>query len=417
MKVLLANSSFGGGGITTFAMQLIACLSVDTELIVVLGDDKKAPIKDSRVKVIYRDTSSLSVENALYFINLINNEVKPDVVLVSAATIIPVIAPYINDDIKLVTVSHSGRFFHTDYCALNHIYLDRIIAASSSYNKKYLEKRFNIQDKGKIKVIYNFVSENKRLESLRFNKPKQIPISIIFAGATSVHKSPELVSQIVSKLLKTDLDFRFYWTGYTSIPLTTTILKHSKFNDIKQLLPDDPRLIFPGRIPSKDDYDMFLGSANVFLAPSKNEGCSMAILEAHRAGCILVVADYENSNREIVEAGKSGFVIKHDDIDGFVRVLSDIIKNHSAYTSIYENSHKTFVELLSYPIWQRQLIEVLNCDFSHKQRYTTISKLKICYDIYKMKWIKFSRSLEQLFLFTIPTYLSLRRQYKKFKNN
>ncbi len=111
MKVLLVNSPFGGGGITTFANQLIACLSGDTELTVVLGDDKKAPITNPLVKVIYHDTMSLTVDNAMYFVDLINNIEKPDVVIVSTAIIIPIIVPYLNDNIRVMTVSHSGRFF------------------------------------------------------------------------------------------------------------------------------------------------------------------------------------------------------------------------------------------------------------------------------------------------------------------
>lgn len=417
MKVLLVNSPFGGGGITTFASQLVACLSADTELAVVLGDDKKAPITDPRVKVIYHDTMTLSVENALFFIDLINNIVNPDVVLVSAALIVPVIVPYIKDNIKVITVGHSGRFLFSDYSAFNHQYLDRIIAASSLYNKKYLENRFKIHDDNKIKVVYNFLAGNDKYENLRFNKPSQNPFVIVYAGATSVHKSPELVAQIVTELLKTDLDFRFYWTGNTTIPLTTNILKHSKFKDVKQMMPKDQRLVFPGRIPSKDDYDMLLGSANIFLAPSKNEGCSMATIEAHRTGCILLVADYENSNREIVEAGNSGFVVRHDDPKGFVQVISNIIKNHSDYTLYYENSHNTFIRLLSYQVWKTQIFKTINSELAHKQRRVKVSVLRIRYYICKMKWLKFYSALEQLFILTIPSYLSFRKQYREYKKN
>lgn len=417
MKVLLANSPFGGGGITTFATELVACLSEDTELTVVLGDDKKAPITNPRVKVIYHDTMSLTVNNALYFIDLINNVVKPDVVLVSAALIIPIIVPYINDNIKILTVGHSGRFLFTDYSVFNHQYLDRIIAASSSYNKKYLERRFKIKDINKIKVIYNFVARDEKFENLRLNKPEQSPISIVYAGASSVHKSPELVAQIATELLKTDLDFRFFWTGNPTIPLTTNILKHTKFKDVRQMMPQDPRLIFPGRIPSKEEYDLLLGSANIFLAPSKNEGCSMATLEAHRTGCILLVADYENSNREIVEAGKSGFVVEHNDVGGFVNVISDIVKNPTSYAAYYENSHETFIRLLSYPVWRKNIFDAINSELSHRPRKTRISRLSIQVDILRMKLLKFSGTMEQLFEFTIPSYLSFRKQYKLYKKN
>lgn len=414
MKILLANSSFGGGGITTFATQLVSCLSVDTELTVVLGDDKAAPINNHRVQVIYHDTMALTVENALYFIDLINNKVKPDVLIASTALIIPVIAPYLNDNIRVMTVSHSGRFFFTLYSAVNNEYIDKIIAASSKYNKRYLERKFNIKNNNKIVVIYNFVENDEQFESLRYKKKDQEPISIVYAGATSVHKTPELVSKIVTKLLKTELDFRFYWTGRTKVPLTELRFKKSKLNDIKQLFPEDERLIFPGRISSKKDYDMLLGKANIFLAPSKNEGCSMATIEAHRSGSILIVGDYENSNREIVEAYNSGFVVNHKDIDGFVNVIKDIITNHQAYSHIYEDSHNAFLTALSYPVWKKKIFKVINSDYSHKQRKKNVSRLRIRKDILKMKWLESSSSLERFLCFSLPCYFSFRKQYRSY---
>ena len=418
MKVLLANSPFGGGGITTFATQLIACLSADTELTVVLGDDKKAPITDPRVKVLYHDTKLLTIENALFFIDLINNVIKPDVVITSAAIIIPIIAPYLNDSIRVMTISHSGRFFFTKYCAVNYQYLDCIIAASSAYNKQYIESYFRIKDKSKIKVIYNFVADEEKFENLRFAKKDQQPIIIVYAGATSVHKSPELVSKILTKLLSTDLDFRFYWTGNTRIPLVSSIFRQSKMQNVKQLFPEDNRLIFPGRIPAKEDYDLLLGSANIFLAPSKNEGCSMATLEAHRSGSILIVGDFKNSNREIVESYGSGFVVDHNDVDAYVRIIMEIISNHSSYYHIYEDSHQAFKEALSYNVWKEKIFQVINCDSRHKPRKTKVSKLRIFLDIIKMKWLERSSSFEKFICFSLPCYLSFRKQYKfHLKNN
>lgn len=415
MKVLLANSPFGGGGITTFANQLIACLSGDTELTVVLGDDKKAPITNPLVKVIYHDTMSLTVDNALYFIDLINNIEKPDVVIVSTSIIIPVIAPYLNDNIRVMTVSHSGRFFFTLYCAVNHQYLDKIIAASSLYNKQYIQRRFHIKDDNKIDVVYNFVADNERFENLRCAKKTQNPIKIVFAGATSIHKSPELTAKIVTKLLNTDLNFQFYWTGKTEIPLVSSRFKHSKLKNVKQMFPEDERLIFPGRIPAKEDYDILLGSANIFLAPSKNEGCSMATLEAHRSGSILIVGDYKNSNREIVEKCNSGFIVNHKDVDAFVNIIKEIITNHQSYYHLYEDSHEAFKTTLSYPVWKEKIFNVVNSRSVHKERKTKISKMRIRIDILKMKWLERSSSLERFLCFSLPCYLSFRKQYREFK--
>lgn len=422
MKVLLVNTALGAsGGIATYGRQLVDCLSEDTELTVISGIGKQLNNVPSNVKILVHDVELLSIENSLFFINIINNEIKPDVVIASKATIIPVIAPYLNDSIKVITVSHSGKYFQSDYCAVNHHYLDRIIAASSDYNKKYLEKKFHITDKEKIAIIYNFMASDNVIEGFRNTKRDQKPIRIVYAGSTSVNKSPDLVTKIILELIKTKLDFRFYWTGAEpTIPLTTTVFKHSKLKTVKQIIPKDERLVFPGRIEDKREFDMLMGSANIQLAPSSNEGCSMALLEGHRAGSIFIVADYENSNREIVSKAGSGFVLDHHDVSAFVNTIINIIEEPSKYHDLYEKSHEAFVKMLSYPIWRQQLFEVLNSPTNHKKRKNKISKLGLIISFFRMKMLWYSSLVSRFLCLSLPLYISFhiiyRKEKKKLKN-
>ena len=197
------------------------------------------------------------------------------------------------------------------------------------------------------------------------------------------------------------------------IPLTSTIFKYSKFKDPKQLFPNDKRLIFPGYIASKRDFDRFTASANIVIAPSRNEGCSMAILEGHRAGSLFIVADFKNSNREIVEKGNSGFVVKGNDIDGYVNIISDIITNPDKYEKYYENSHNTFTSYLTYPIWKEKIFSVINGPLSHKKRKEKTSVIGLIRGIIKMNWLLFSCQIESTLCITLPSYIGFRRLYRK----
>ena len=240
MKILIANNVFdGGGGITTYCSELIRCLSKKHNLTVVLKDDSMFPIKEPGVRVLYHDTQDLSKENAKLFIKLINEEVKPDIVIGSFALIIPVIAPFLNENIRLMTVSHSGKYFASDYCALNHKYIDHIIGASSDYNKRYLERKFHIKDHSKIRVIYNSVASDPELERLCNEKKTKDIVSIVYSGGGLPGKNPDLVLKILCLLLKTDLNFKFYWTGGSKLPLPKSIINRCKLNDVQQYLQKD----------------------------------------------------------------------------------------------------------------------------------------------------------------------------------
>ena len=374
MKILLANSPFGGGGMTTYAHELINALSEENELIVLLKDDSKAPIDKAKARVVYCDCKDHSVSNAKHVISIINDEIKPDLVIASGATLIPIIAPFIKDSIRVITFSHSTRYINSDYCAINNEYIDRIIAASSVYNKNYLEKKFSIKDKEKISVILNFVEDFEKSREVIERKKRSETVSIVFPGACGGAKTPELAYKIAQGLIHTNWNFKFYWTGNAVIPLTQ-YFPFIKRRMVQDRIASDPRLIFTGRIPDKNELDKLVAESNIFLAPSRREGCSMALIEATRDGSIAIVADYLNSNRVIVKDQKSGFVIDHKKPEEFMRRIGDIINNNEKYTDYYDNARKVYENELTYQKWKEQIDEnVINCEPRHKQRYSAVNE-------------------------------------------
>ena len=416
MKIMIVNPAFDdGGGITTYASELITCLSQEHELCIVLPDDSMRPVKNSGVKVIYHDPMELSSRNARLFIKLINEDVKPDVVISSFGLIIPVIAPYINDDTRVITVSHSGKYFNSDYCALNHRYTDHIIAASSDYNKNYLEKKFHIRDKSKIRVIYNSLASDPETETLRFIKQKSDVITIVFAGGSVPGKNSELVLKILCRMLKTDLNFKFIWAGGSELPLPKRIKNRCRLNNVKQYLQEDERVVFTGRIPAAEDFVRLVSSANVLLAPSRNEGCSMLLLQSLRSGSICMVGDYPHSSREIVENGECGFVLNHRKPEDFVGKLSDIITRPSDYARLYENAHNVFLQKLSYPVWSASLNAVMGLQANHAPRKNRVSKTGLAIGVLKMKGLKMSSYCKRMLFFTLGSLASFYVQFIKLK--
>ena len=100
MKILFATSSFGGGGITSYAKEVISQFSKGNDFSVMIGDDEVSPITTPGVKIYNYECSDLSIKNAINVINTINNDIKPDLILSSNAFIISLVSKYLNDDIK-----------------------------------------------------------------------------------------------------------------------------------------------------------------------------------------------------------------------------------------------------------------------------------------------------------------------------
>lgn len=383
MKILLASSSFGGGGITSYAHELIENFSKGNEFYVMLGSDEKSPIKNNNVKVLYYDMSDITMQNLKKVLHVINSEVKPDIVINSFAKVISLVAPYINDNVKLITVSHSLKYVEAELAGMNHKYIDNIIALSHS-GKEYIQKRFSIKDNGKLSVIFNFVSEHPHADEYRKAKKGNSVINIVFPGGCAGSKTPELVIRVLRELLQTNLKFKFYWMGGNYIHLSR-YFPFLKVDDIRRFVKEDDRIVFTGRVP-RNDANEIISRANIFLFPSRREGCPMSLIEAMRVGSICIVSDFPNANKEIIKDGINGFVIPHQDIKGFVERISSIVKEHSKYTHLYDNSYMTYKESLCYENWKKQMDSLLdNATLSHKTRKPKISGIGLRYSIVKFK--------------------------------
>lgn len=383
MKILLASSSFGGGGITSYAHELIDKYSVGNEFYVMLGNDTKSPVKNKNVKVVYRNMSDISIGNLKKTVEIINNEIKPDIVINSFAKVISLVAPYLNNDIKLITVSHSLKYIEAELAGMNSKYVDKIIALSHS-GKRYISKRFFIKNTDKISVIYNFVGEYLQAEEYRNKKTKNKTINIVYPGGCAGSKTPELVIRVLRELQKTNLNFKFYWMGGNYVHLS----RHFPFlgvNDIRDFVKKDDRIVFTGKIP-REEANEIISKANIFFSPSRREGCPMSLIEAMRVGAICIVSDFPIANKEIIEDGINGYVISHKNIQGFVERIREIIDNHSEYSHIYDNSYRTFYEELRFENWKRQMDEIINNpETLHIARCKHISSAKLRFDILMFK--------------------------------
>ena len=406
MKIVLATSSFSGGGITSYAHELINCYSEGNDFSVIVGNDDQNPIVKDNVKVYKLNCSDTSFSNISNIIKLVNEDIKPDVLISSCAKAIALALPYLNDSIKVITVSHSLKYIEADIAAFNHQYSDVVIALSS-YNKAYLDKAFQIHDKNKVRVVYNFVKEHPRAEQLLEKKRQKKDVSIVFPGGAAASKSPEIVIQVLNELLNTDLKFKFYWLGSTSIHL----IKYFPFlpnKDIKDIVKEDERVLFTGKVPREQAEDI-IANADVFLSPSRREGCPMSLIEAMRIGVIPIVADFDNANKEIVKDGVNGFVINHTNIGQFVSIIRDVVSNKEHFYLIYDMAKETYHDKLCYNVWKAKMDEIINhSQTSHKKRDIELSLSKYKKDLHK--FIRMQKKDNILFLLQEPMKLMLKLQ-------
>ena len=176
MKLLLTSSSFKGGGIASYAQEFINSYSAGFQMSVIIGDDSLHPITKDDVSVFHYDMDDTSESNARNVIELINNQICPDIIVNSCARLMPLINPFLNDRIRIINVSHSLRYDEADYAGFNSEYADCIIALSE-YNKQYLVKNYPDLNTIKVQIVYNFVREEvNRLQLIQAKNNTDVPV-------------------------------------------------------------------------------------------------------------------------------------------------------------------------------------------------------------------------------------------------
>ena len=404
MKILLATSSVTpNAGIPSYNREVCAMLSKEHEMHLLVDEDVKQYPGYSKVTTLAGINQS-SFNECVRLLSEINAE-SYDLIINSNSHIMARLVPFVNDKTKVITVSHSLRYTDSDNAAFNNRYIDHIVALSG-YNKEYMERKFHI--KNKIHVIYNFVADDLDNNAIRERKKKNETLKIVYAGGTAPSKCPEIVLGVIRILKATNYPFEFYWMGIKTPPFK----RFQPFDDVSVLVPEDERIVFTGKIP-RDQASKLIGESNIFFAPSRREGCPMALLEAMRIGTIPIVADYKIANREIIEDGVNGFVIDHNNVKAFADKMVEIITHHQDYWYIYEKSRKTYIEGLAFNTWKRKMSALINDSSSkHKRRKAKMTKFSFLFNILRFNTMHVWNLCQMIYLEILPSALPIYKMYK-----
>lgn len=366
MKILLATSKAipSGGGIASYNQELVRLLGNEHELYLLTDSD------EDNVEGYMQTHRTFGHSNSDYDFcgDLIKkiNSFGYDCVINSASSFLPVIAPFLNANI--VSVSHFVNGILAINAGYNAPYLSGIISLSN-YGKEFIANKFNIEDQDKVHVIYNFVKTSQ--ERFDDDKISRQPIRIVYPGGTSIMKSVDVVQRLVYRLLKSNMEFEFVWIGGDRLPSADMSILGLRQTD--DLFGKDSRLKITGLIP-REESEHIIASANIFLLPSRGEGCPMTLLEAMRAGCISIVSDAHHGSREVIEASKAGIVIHQGSSKKLYEAVKRVISHPEEYSEMYSRSFEYLRNELSPGIWKDQMDSVIGHAVNCKRATVELSK-------------------------------------------
>ena len=100
-------------------------------------------------------------------------------------------------------------------------------------------------------------------------------------------------------------------------------------------------------------------------------------------------------------------------VSGVEDTLSDIVKNHENYKRVYEESYKTFIEELSFPVWRKRIHSVIiENSATHKQR-TAITKSAFRKVVWRFKMLDKCNLIENHMKEVLPCAIKFYMYYTK----
>lgn len=353
MNILLATMRVGhsGAGIPSYNQELIRLLSHNNK-IWVLGETEETEVEGCEGCFTTFGHSPAEYDYCRRLVEAINRA-GYDCIISSGSVFIPVIAPFTT--VPIVSVSHfvNGRF--AKIAGYNARWQNGFIALSQR-GKEFLAKQFKIDDSDRVSVIYNFVNR-RDTEDKTETKTKVSPLRIVYPGGTSIEKSVDVVQRLVYRLLASSLDFEFYWLGLDS-PVPAHKYTLLGLHSTRELFPVDPRLHITGLLP-RNEAEEIISTANVFLLPSRGEGCPMSLLEALRDGCVPVISDAPHGSLDLMRMAGTGVIVPQGSDRDLFETLEKIIDSPDDYEPMYQSTRKFLESQLSPENWGNRMKEAI----------------------------------------------------------
>ena len=185
----------------------------------------------------------------------------------------------------------------------------------------------------KIHVIYNGVDFKKSdLVKEEARKKIGIPGNIILSGGRLVPwKGFRMLIKVMPKLLEISQFSRLVIIG-----------DGPEKNNLESMIRNiglDKKVYLVGK-KSKEEIAVYMAAADMFVLNSGYEGFSHQLLEAMAAG-VPVVASAVGGNKEVIDQGKNGFLVKYNDEFNLVEAIKGLWQEPEMREQFIEEGKKT----------------------------------------------------------------------------
>ena len=184
---------------------------------------------------------------------------------------------------------------------------------------------------------------------VEFFKPASIkkPI-ILFVGRLTKRKGVDLLIQAFAKLNKISDEYKLAIVGDGEEKI--------RLSDMAKHLGLKNKIIFLSNVPRKVLQRIY-SEASIFVLPSRGEGLPLSLLEAMASGC-AVIASRVSGVVDIIKHGENGLLVKPNNIDQLVHMLSLLMTDNSLLKKLSKNARKKIIKCYSWEVVAKETAKV-----------------------------------------------------------
>jgi len=148
----------------------------------------------------------------------------------------------------------------------------------------------------KTQIIHNGINDHNH--DIKYNQIDNNKLNILYSGGDLKIKGADLLVKSITKYPEIWGKTNIHWYGNVSNKIIKKLKKHN--------------VNFHGRVPREKLIEK-LKNSDVFLLPSRLEGCPMTLIEAMAYGIAPITSNGQGAMRWMVNSGEDGYICHIDD--------------------------------------------------------------------------------------------------------
>lgn len=257
-------------------------------------------------------------------------------------------------DISFSMAAHASGDIYVNPLMLNEkLTCASVVIAENEYNRAYINLVTNYKFEDKIKVVYNGVEVPPKVTYVNVQRKSAKLISV--GGLKYFKGFPTLIHAL--SLLR-DAGYGFHCDIVGNGPqrqVLEQLISRTGMND---------RITLQGSMENNDvllamaQSDIFILASEIYL-DGKRDGIPTVCTEAMSLG-VPVVSTYISGIPELIENGKSGFLVPEKNPEQLASAIKKLIDDPDFRSEIAKNGYNRVREIFNQEITTKQLLSILS---------------------------------------------------------